>query len=89
MKGDGGCYYRCLSLYFTGSESNYMKYRREVLDYIRENLVRTKKITVEKKWEIVESFKPVLPGQLLHDDPQRAHRLRKVHVRLLPAEDQS
>ena len=38
VKGDGGCYYRCLSLFFTGSESNYMKYRREVLEYIRENL---------------------------------------------------
>ena len=38
VRGDGGCYYRCLSLYFSGSEENYMKYRREVLAYIRENL---------------------------------------------------
>ncbi len=38
VRGDGGCYYRCLSLYFTGSEDSYMKYRREVLAYIRENL---------------------------------------------------
>jgi hypothetical protein len=38
VRGDGGCYYRCLSLFFNGSEENYMKYRREVLAYIRENL---------------------------------------------------
>ncbi|TRY67755.1 hypothetical protein TCAL_15861 [Tigriopus californicus] len=38
VKGDGGCYYRCLSLYFTGSEDNYMKYRRDVMAYIRQNL---------------------------------------------------
>ncbi|CAB4063775.1 unnamed protein product [Lepeophtheirus salmonis] len=38
VRGDGGCYYRCLSLYFTGTESNYNNYRREVMSYIRENL---------------------------------------------------
>ena len=38
VRGDGGCYYRCLSLYFTGSEDNYMRYRREVMNYIRDNL---------------------------------------------------
>ena len=38
VKGDGGCYYRCLSLYFTGSEENYMKFRREVMAYLRSNL---------------------------------------------------
>lgn len=37
VKGDGGCYYRCLSLYFTGSEDNYNKYRREVVGYLREH----------------------------------------------------
>jgi len=36
--GDGGCFYRCLSLYFTGCEDNYNKYRREVVGYIRENM---------------------------------------------------
>ena len=38
VRGDGGCYYRCLSLFFSGSEENYMRYRREVLAYIKENL---------------------------------------------------
>lgn len=37
VRGDGGCYYRCLSLYFTGSEDNYNKYRREVVNYIKDN----------------------------------------------------
>ena len=30
VRGDGGCYYRCLSLYFTGSEESYNKYRYRV-----------------------------------------------------------
>ena len=38
VKGDGGCYYRCLSAYFTGAEDSYNKYRREVVAYIREHL---------------------------------------------------
>lgn len=38
VRGDGGCYYRCLSVYFTGAEDSYNKYRREVVAYIRENL---------------------------------------------------
>jgi len=38
VKGDGGCYYRCLSVYFTGSEENYNKHRREVVGYIREHM---------------------------------------------------
>jgi len=38
VKGDGGCYYRCLSVYFTGSEENYNQYRREVMSYIKQNL---------------------------------------------------
>ena len=37
VKGDGGCYYRCLSVYFTGTEDNYNKYRREVVGYLREH----------------------------------------------------
>jgi len=36
--GDGGCYYRCLSVYFSGSEENYNTYRREVMSYIKQNL---------------------------------------------------
>ena len=27
VRGDGGCYYRCLSLFYTGSEDSYNKYR--------------------------------------------------------------
>jgi len=38
VKGDGGCYYRCLSAYFTGAEESYNKYRREVVAYIRDHL---------------------------------------------------
>jgi len=38
VKGDGGCYYRCLSVYFTGSEENYNKHRREVVGYMREHM---------------------------------------------------
>ena len=38
VKGDGGCYYRCLSVYFTGSEDNYNQYRREVMSYIKQNM---------------------------------------------------
>jgi len=38
VKGDGGCYYRCLSVYFTGREENYNKYRREVVGYIQEHM---------------------------------------------------
>ena len=38
VKGDGGCYYRCLSAYFTGAEDSYNKYRREVVAYIRDHL---------------------------------------------------
>lgn len=38
VKGDGGCYYRCLSVYFTGSEESYNTYRREVMSYIKQNL---------------------------------------------------
>lgn len=38
VKGDGGCYYRCLSAYFTGTEDNYNKYRREVVGYIRDHM---------------------------------------------------
>lgn len=38
VRGDGGCYYRCLSVYFTDSEESYNKYRREVMSYIREHL---------------------------------------------------
>ena len=30
VRGDGGCYYRCLSLYFTGSEESYNKYRSNI-----------------------------------------------------------
>ena len=30
VRGDGGCYYRCLSLYFTGSEESYNKYRYNI-----------------------------------------------------------
>jgi len=37
VRGDGGCYYRCLSVYFTGSEDSYNKYRKEVMSYIKEN----------------------------------------------------
>ena len=38
VTGDGGCYYRCLSLFFTGNENNYMRFRREVMAYIREHV---------------------------------------------------
>ena len=38
VKADGGCYFRCLSAYFTGAEDSYNKYRREVVAYIREHL---------------------------------------------------
>ena len=38
VKADGGCYFRCLSAYFTGAEDSYNKYRREVVAYIRDPL---------------------------------------------------
>jgi len=38
VKGDGGCYYRCLSVYFTGCEDNYNKYRQEVVGYIYKHM---------------------------------------------------
>jgi len=37
VRGDGGCYYRCLSVYFSGSEESYNTYRREVMAYIKQN----------------------------------------------------
>lgn len=37
VRGDGGCYYRCLSVYFTGSEDSYNTHRREVMSYIKEH----------------------------------------------------
>ncbi len=60
VKGDGGCYYRCLSLYFTGSEGNYMKYRREVMDYIRENLVRKTRTRNDKETIVGNEMFPSL-----------------------------
>jgi len=37
VRGDGGCYYRCLSVYFTGEEDSYNRYRKEVMSYIKQN----------------------------------------------------
>ena len=38
VKGDGGCYFRCLSAYFTGAEDSHNKYWREVVAYIHDHL---------------------------------------------------
>lgn len=37
VRGDGGCYYRCLSVYFTGAEDSYNKFRKEVMSFIKDH----------------------------------------------------
>ena len=37
VRGDGNCFYRCLSRSFYGHEDNHGKIRKETVDFIRPN----------------------------------------------------
>ena len=56
VKGDGNCFFRCISLKVHGTEENYSKVRQQIVEFLEKNEEDYSELVLDKKGKTYKEY---------------------------------